>query len=131
MVTDEDAEKQRRDNRDPVLRRYAFLTGYALRSDAEEAEVWFLRDEYARAHGTLPDGADAHTGWPILPREFHDPSEGYEVRLRPMSHPDGLRYVGHVYAADGTRPVLVATTPLGMEGACRAWAASRPWIRTA
>ena len=47
---------------DPVeereMRRYAFLSAFTLRTDAEEAEAQTLCKKYAE-----------RTGWPLLPRE--------------------------------------------------------------
>lgn len=61
-MRDASLRMQRESARDPVLRRYAFLTGYALRTDAEEKEVHELQAQFLFA------GQDP--GWPVVPREI-------------------------------------------------------------
>lgn len=52
----------RLDTRDPLTRRFGFLSGYALRNDEEEADVRAL-DRVLRIRGD-------HPGWHIVDREI-------------------------------------------------------------
>lgn len=49
---------------DLALRRYGFLTGFAARNDAEQAEMIRLRNQLLQA--------GIHTGWEELPQDVTD-----------------------------------------------------------